>query len=81
MKPSRNTVGTFFGYILNFPTYFLIRKSPGYAGLNTTLAPVSEEDQQGGIGGCAGLEGLGTGIIERQEQDMKRGPNRDFVLG
>jgi hypothetical protein len=26
----RNTVGTFFGYILNFPTHFLIRKSPGY---------------------------------------------------
>ena len=29
-EPPRNTVGTFFGYILNFPTYFLIRKSPGY---------------------------------------------------
>ena len=24
------TMGTFFGNILNFPTYFLIRKSPGY---------------------------------------------------
>jgi hypothetical protein len=29
-EPPRNTVGTFFGYILNFPTYFLIRKLPGY---------------------------------------------------
>jgi hypothetical protein len=29
-EPPKNTVGTFFGYILNFPTYFLIRKSPGY---------------------------------------------------
>jgi hypothetical protein len=29
-EPPRNTMGTFFGNILNFPTYFLIRKSPGY---------------------------------------------------
>ena len=29
-EPPRNIVGTFFGYILNFPTYFLIRKPPGY---------------------------------------------------
>jgi hypothetical protein len=29
-EPPRNTVGTFFGDILNSPTYFLIRKSPGY---------------------------------------------------
>jgi hypothetical protein len=36
--PPRNTVGTFFGNILNFPTHFLIRKSPGNTvnGLNTS---------------------------------------------
>jgi hypothetical protein len=38
--PPRNTVGTFFGNILNFPTHFLIRKSPGNTvnGLNTSQA-------------------------------------------
>jgi hypothetical protein len=36
--PPRNTVGTCFGNILNFPTHFLIRKSPGNTvnGLNTS---------------------------------------------
>jgi hypothetical protein len=36
--PPRNTVGTFSGNILNFPTHFLIRKSPGNTvnGLNTS---------------------------------------------
>jgi hypothetical protein len=39
-NPPRNTVGTFFGNILKFPTHFLIRKSPGNTvnDLNTSQA-------------------------------------------
>jgi hypothetical protein len=61
--PPRNTVGTFFGNILNFPTHFLIRKSPGNTvnGLNTSQAGDISVKLAGKILNVLGIFWVGIG--------------------
>jgi hypothetical protein len=61
--PPRNTVGTFFGNILNFPTHFLIRKLPGNTvnGLNTSQAGDISVKLAGKILNVLGIFWVGTG--------------------
>jgi hypothetical protein len=61
--PPRNTVGTFFGNILNFPTHFLIRKSPGNTvnGLNTSQAGDISAKLAGKILNVLGIFWVGIG--------------------
>jgi hypothetical protein len=61
--PPRNTVGTFFGNILKFPTHFLIRKSPGNTvnGLNTSQAGDISVKLAGKILNVLGIFWVGIG--------------------
>jgi hypothetical protein len=61
--PPRNTVGTFFGNILNFPAHFLIRKSPGNTvnGLNTSQAGDISVKLAGKILNVLGIFWVGIG--------------------
>jgi hypothetical protein len=62
-EPPRNTGGTFFGNILNFPTHFLIRKSPGNTvnGLNTSQAGDISVKLAGKILNVLGIFWVGIG--------------------
>ena len=61
--PPRNTVGTFFGNILNFPIHFLIRKSPRNTvnGLNTSQARDISVKLAGKILNVLGIFWVGIG--------------------
>jgi hypothetical protein len=61
--PPRNTVGTCFGNILNFPTHFLIRKLPGNTvnGLNTSQAGDISVKLAGKILNVLGIFWVGIG--------------------
>jgi hypothetical protein len=63
--PPRNTVGTFFGNILNFPTHFLIRKSPGNTvnGLITSQAGDISVKLAGKILNVLGIFWVGIGQV------------------